>query len=295
MHMDMTIMNKPEQTGALFPRGRVGGLLGALILAAGWMMAAGGGAAAVEFYGISKPSSQASLGFSVSGRVTSVKVKDGDYVSPGDILAEQDVSVLDARIAQLRHEANSMVEVEASQAELTQREQDVKKITQAHGKGAATDLELERAKLEVVISRYRVKAAEEKREMAALKLAEAEAERKQYVLSSSIQGRVENLVLTVGEAPKPMEPILVVVNCNPLWIEVPLPLMRAASLKQDAEVTVRFQDGSDDKAKVLFIASVGDAASDTVPVRLVMPNPDNRRAGERVGILLPGADVAVAP
>ncbi len=244
----------------------------------------------MEFYGISKPSSHASLGFNVAGRVSAVMVKDGDHVSPGDILAEQDGSVLDARIAQLRLEAKSMVEVEASQAELAQREQDVKKIDQAHRKGAATDLELERAELEVVISRYRVQAAREKREMSALKLAEAEEERKQYTLRSSIKGRVENLVLTVGEAPRPMEPLLSVVNCDPLWIEVPLPLSYAAPLSVGGRVTVKFPDGSSGKAEILFIASVADAASDTVAVRLTMANPDNRRAGERVAIFMDGSE-----
>ena len=250
------------------------------------------GIPAAEFYGISRPSSQASLGFGVSGRVTAVLVEDGDFVEPGDVLATQNVAVLDARIAQLKLEAESMVEIEASKAELVQREQDVKKISQAHKKGAATDLELERAELEVVISRYRVKAAEEKKAMAGLKLAEAEEERTLYVLKSSIRGRVENLVLTVGEAPRPNEPVLAVVNCDPLWIEVPLPIADAAPLKTGMEMTVRFQDGGVDKAKVLFIASVGDAASDTVPVRLVMPNLGNRRAGERVGIVLSGEAAA---
>ena len=251
-------------------------------------------ASAMEVYGISKPSSYASLGFSVAGRVVSVLVKDGDFVSPGDVLAEQDGGVLDARIAQLRLEAASMVEVDASRAELAQREQDVKKISQAHQKGAATDLELERAELEVVISRFRVQAAQEKREMAALKLAETQEERKQLFLRSSIQGRVENLALTVGEAPRPMEPVLVVVNCDPLWIEVPLPLMQAATLSSDDKVTVRFLDGTIENAGILFIASVADAASETVAVRLALPNPANRRAGERVSIVLPGQGLASA-
>lgn len=253
-------------------------------------LAAPPSARAVEFYGISKPSSLASLAFGVAARTTSVLVKDGDVVSPGDVLAEQDGSVLDARIAQLRLEANSQVEVEASRAELAQREQDLKKIDQAHQKGAATDLELERAELEVVISRYRVQAAREKKEMAALKQKEAEEERKQYTLRSSIKGRVEKLALTVGEAPRPMEPVLTVVNCDPLWIEVPLPLGRAAPLAEGGRVAVKFPDGTSGTADILFIASVADAASDTVEVRLSIANPANRRAGERVAIFLDGSE-----
>ena len=242
---------------------------------------------ALECYGQSHPSSQALLGFTVSGRVTEVMVRDGDFVNPGDVLAEQDGSVLDARIAQYHLESESVVEIEASKAELAQREQDLKKIRQAHDKGAATDLELEQAGLEVVISEFRVKAAEEKKAMAGLKLAEAEEEREQLYLKSPIKGRIESLKLTAGEAPKPMEPVLMVVNCDPLWIEVPTPLAQATPLEQGRELTVRFPDGGSEQAEVLFISSVADSASDTVAVRLVLPNPDNRRAGERITVILP--------
>lgn len=244
-------------------------------------------ASAVETYGISRPSSEASLGFTMSARVLSVLVKDGDMVEPGVLLAEQDGSVLDARIEQLRLEADSIVEVEASKAELEQREQDVKKIGQAHSKGAATDLEFERAKLEVTISRYRVTAAEEKKAMAKLKLAEAEAERKQYYLRSSVKGRIEKLDLVVGEAPRTMEPVLLVVATDPLWIEVPMPLSQAAPLRPGMKLTVRFPGGATEQAEVLFITSVADAASETVAVRLTLPNPGGRRAGERVGVAVP--------
>lgn len=242
-----------------------------------------------EFYGISRPSSEAALSFTLAGRVTKVLIVDGDFVEPGSLLAEQDGSVLDARMEQFRLESESRVEIEASEAELAQREQDLKKIRQAHEKGAATDLERERAQLEVVISRYRVKAAEEKRDMAVLKLKEAEAERKQYYLASSVRGRIEKLHLVEGESPRQMEPVLTVVNCDPLWIEVPLPLAEADKLSPEDEVTVKFPNGSIGKANVLFISSIADAASETLTVRLAMPNPEWRRAGERVGIVLPGS------
>lgn len=249
---------------------------------------------AMEYYGISRPSSQAMLSVTTAGKVTKVLVVDGDFVKPGDLLAEQDGSVLDARIDQLRLEAASMVEIDASKAELAQREQDLKKINQAHEKGAATDLERERAELEVVISRYRVKAAEEKRLMSALKLKEVEAERNQLHLVSSVTGRVESLRLVEGEAPRPNEPIMTVINVDPLWIEVPLPLSRVDALSVDSEVMVRFPNGNEAVARVLFISLLADAASETLAIRLAMPNPELHRAGERVGIVLPGA-AAVAP
>lgn len=239
-----------------------------------------------ELYGISKPSAEAALSFTTPGRVIAVHVRDGDRVSTGQILAEQDGTVLDARINQVRLESESTVEVEAAKAELAQREQELKKIGQAHDKGAATDLERERAALEVVISGFRVKAATEKRTMASHHLEELQAERKLLYLRSPTDGLIEKLQVEAGEAPKAMEPVLWVVDCEPLWIDVPVPLRIADKLTPESPLDLTFPDGTRSTGKVLVISSVADAASETVPVRIVMPNPEGRRAGERVGIAI---------
>ena len=68
-------------------------------------------------------------------------------------------------------------------------------------RGAATDLELERAALEVTIGGFRVTASKEKRTMATYHLEEMQAERDLLSLRSPIDGKIGKLQGETGEAP----------------------------------------------------------------------------------------------
>lgn len=240
-----------------------------------------------ELYGISKPSAEVAMGFTSYGRVVAINVLVGGKVKAGDIIAELDGQVLDARIRQASLESQSSVEVDAARAELTQRKQELEKITQVHERGAATDLERERAELEVAIGGFRVTAAEEKRTMAAYRLEEMRAERDLLCLKSPIDGIIEKLQVEIGEAPQNMEPVVLVVNCDPLWIEVPVPLDIAADMRVGDGIDIRYPDNTGGTGKVAVISRVADPASETVLIRIDVPNPEWRRAGERVRIALP--------
>jgi multidrug resistance efflux pump len=228
------------------------------------------------------------MGFTSPGRVVAVNVLTGGRVKAGDVIAEQDGRVLDARIRQVALESGSTVEVDAAKAELSQRKQELVKITQVHERGAATDLERERAELEVTIGGFRVAAAEEKRLMASYRLEEMRAERDLLFLKSPIDGIIEKLQVEEGEAPQAMEPVVLVVNCDPLWVEVPAPLPVVADMSIGDEIPITYPDRSTGAGKVAVISQVADSASETVLIRIDVPNPAWRRAGERVGILLPG-------
>jgi RND family efflux transporter MFP subunit len=244
-------------------------------------------AQAVDLFGISKPSAEAAMGFTSPGRVVAVNVLVGGKVKAGDTIAELDGRVLDARIKQVSLESQSSVEVDAAQAELAQRKQELQKITQVHERGAATDLELERAALEVAIGGFRVAASEEKRTMATYRLEEMRAERDLLYLRSPIDGIIEKLLVETGEAPQNMEPVVLVVNCDPLWIEAPVPLAIVAGMKVGDEIQIAYPDKSAGNGKVAVISQVADSASETVLIRIDVPNPEWRRAGERIKITFP--------
>ena len=245
-------------------------------------------AEALDLYGISKPSAEVAMGFTSPGRVVAVNVRTGERVKAGDVIAELDGRVLDARIKQASLESGSSVEIDAAQAELAQREQELVKISQVHEKGAATDLERERAELEVVIGGFRVTAAEEKRQMASYRLEEMRAERDLLSLKSPVDGIIEKLQIETGEAPQAMEPVVLIVNCDPLWVEVPAPLPIASGMKIGDEIEVVYPDKSAASGAVAVISQVADSASETVLIRIDVPNPAWRRAGERVKIVFPG-------
>jgi len=78
--------------------------------------------------------------------------------------------------------------------------------------------------------------------------------------------------------------VVKIVKLDPLRMEVPVPILKARSLKVDDSATITLEDGSQHTGKVVVIPRVGDAASDTLLVRVEMPNPQKSEAGQTVHV-----------
>ena len=90
--------------------------------------------------------------------------------------------------------------------------------------------------------------------------------------------------------------VIRVVQIDPLWIDAPVPLTQAVELKVGRTAQVVF--GLPDKptkaepastslvvpGRVIFVGAVADAASDTLRVRIEVPNQAKRPAGEHVRV-----------
>lgn len=251
----------------------------AALLSLGPGRAAGAGQ---EIVGLTEPSSDVLMSFTVTGRVRRIPVREGQTVRAGDLLIELNSEALEARLRQLRLEAENQAEILAAEAELRQKRQDRIKLEQAFSKGAATRIELEHARLDVEISEYRLQAARHARAVAFHKKEETEAEIREYKLLSPISGLVEKLEVEVGEAAKTSEEAVRVVALNPLWVEADAPLACFGDLAPGRVLKVTFPDGRETSGRVLFRGAVADSASETIRVRLEVDNPHNRHAGERV-------------
>ena len=86
------------------------------------------------------------------------------------------------------------------------------------------------------------------------------------------------------ESVEALAPVIRVVQNDPLWIDVPVPLSLARELKVGSRVKILFSEtgATSAEGKVIYAASVADAASDTRRVRVEVPNSQRRIAGERV-------------
>jgi multidrug efflux pump subunit AcrA (membrane-fusion protein) len=108
-------------------------------------------------------------------------------------------------------------------------------------------------------------------------------------LVSPIAGKVEMISLQAGESAEAQAPVVRVVSTDPLWVDVYVPLDQAAHLTigETARVASNPTGPPASKGKVIHIASVAEAASNTLLVRLEVPNPSAQPAGERVYIIFP--------
>jgi len=254
-----------------------------------FLLAASAVAAAATPEGIeavTQPSSDVTLKFIRAGRIEAVEVAAGDRVETGDVLVRLDDEVERLELARLKEAAENRVHIEAAEAQVAQRKADLKKLEWAGERGAATQWEIEHARLDVTIGDMSVAKAEFDLAQAGREYERAKAALERMRLASPIAGVVERLSVEVGEAVKALDDVVRVVRVDPLWIDVPVPLARARSLKAGAAATVHFPgaDGATARGKVIHVSAVADAAAETMTVRVEAPNPSGRPAGERVRV-----------
>jgi RND family efflux transporter MFP subunit len=238
---------------------------------------------------ITAPSADVTLSFVQPGRIAEVNIKEGESIKAGQVLVQQDDAVERARLAQLEADSKNIINIQAGEASLAQKEVDLKKLEKAAALNAATALEVEHAKLDVKIANLSVKLAVFELEQAQRKYEEARIQIDNMSLKSPISGMIEKIEAEPGESVNALEDIVQVVQINPLWIDAPVPLEKARNLQYGDTTQVFFPESKDKslEGKIIFIGAVADAASSTLRVRIQVPNRSLRPAGEHVRVTFP--------
>ena len=233
---------------------------------------------------ITMPQADIFLGFVGGGLVDEVVVKEGDRVKKGALLARLNDSVERLELARLTALAEDTTRLRAAEADLAQKRADLKKLQLAREQGATTDMEIEHATLAVTTAALQVLMEEfqQLQHQQNRDVLKAKLDRMRIV--SSVAGGVEEIKIEAGESVEALAPVIRVVQNDPLWVDVPVPLTDARALKVGAHVKVLFPDAPQKpvEGRIIYVATVADAASDTLRIRVEIPNPARRMAGERV-------------
>lgn len=236
---------------------------------------------------ITNPSADVTLSFVQPGRIAKVLVKEGENVKAEQLLIQQDDAAEQAQLLQIKAESEDTTQIEAAQASLDQRRVDLKKLEWAAGRGSATELEVEHARLDVKIAELTLKVAQFEHEQNKRKYKVAQIRVDNMSLKSPIDGRVEKVEVEVGESVNGLADVIRLVNTDQLWIDVPVPLAKGRTLRLRQTAKVKFPDAEHTpvEGKIIYISTVADAASATLRARIEVPNKLNRPAGEHIRVV----------
>ncbi len=251
------------------------------------------------FEAATTPSKDVTMSFTLPGRIAEMHVRVGDKVTAGQPLARLDDTVERAQLAQLQAQAEDTTRIKAAEARLAQSEVDLAKIEAAWNtdpdQRAVTEFERDQARLEVEVRRLSLELEQFNHAQDQRRYEEARLSLDKMELLSPVDGTVEVLFVEEGESVDGLQQVVHIVDVDPLWIDAPIPLALARGLSVGGAAQVSFgRDGADTQnGEIIHVASVGDAASSTLRVRVELANPTGRPAGERVVVSFPAGPAAV--
>ena len=142
---------------------------------------------------ITIPSSDITLSYVQPGRIAKVHFVEGQWVKAGQVLVQQDDSVEQIQLAQLRAASEDTTQIQASEASLAQKKVDLEKIQKAAAQNAATELEVQHAELSVTMAALSLKLARFEHEQDIRKYDEVKVQVEKMRLVSPIDGRIEKI------------------------------------------------------------------------------------------------------
>ncbi|MCM8536985.1 MAG: efflux RND transporter periplasmic adaptor subunit [Lentisphaeraceae bacterium] len=240
---------------------------------------------AETYEGVTEPSADVSASFTVQSLVKSVLVKEGDFVKGDQLLAVQNREVQEQELKRLRKELDGDIASEKARIEINYYKKDLINLGEAFKKGATSQKELNDVELALRTAELSLKEATLNDQLTALKIKELESSLKDYELRTPVDGIIEKLSIDSGESPRPGEEHIRIVSIDPMWVEIPTPRNIAMKLKKGGKASVLFPEVKASQfAEIIFISPVVDTASDTVRVKVQLPNPKKRLVGERVQV-----------
>jgi RND family efflux transporter MFP subunit len=218
-----------------------------------------------EVTGTLFPAQALQVGFEVGGRLEKVRVKKGQVVREGEVLAQLNAEISDAQLAQAQA-AVAAAEVSAAMAtDVAARNAKLQE------QGNVSDLANRTASTQA-------RQAEAQLLAARAQLAQVQAGRRRHDLRAPFSGTVIDAPEQVGAIVGPGVPLFTVEKLDTLLLKTTVAESARARLKPGATVRVELVGGGlfTEEAVVRTVIPSADAATRRIPVDVLVPNKDGR-------------------
>lgn len=234
-----------------------------------------------------RASRDSTLAFTFPAEIAEVFVRGGERVRRGDVLVRAfDLEYRYQRDTQ-KLVADSDLDVLRAQAQLDQAKIELEAIEQMRRPGlvsGGSPVELERAKAQVQVRAVELDIARLQQTQNRLQLSFREAQVERFRLCAPFDGIVDQVLVDIGEVKKDAEPVMRVVNTDPLWVDVPTPTGQTILLRlKPGDPAWVLPDLPGEPrvfvGKVIELGAQADPRANTRRVRVELPNPEGWPAG----------------
>ncbi len=245
--------------------------------------------------GITAPAREASLGPVQSGRISEIRVSEGDTVREGDVLFSFDDAVQRSRLAIAQLDAQSTLGIELAGARYAQAKRDYERLVGLQSGENASSKEKLDAHASAEIARLQFEIAKVTRSLLGLARDREKAALEELSVRAPFSGYVARQLKQVGESPDQREAVLRIVQLDPLHVTLDCPLSIAPLIEMGevVEVVPTEPHWAARMGRVIMKHRVADAASQTFRVKVAVGNSDLAwMSGLKVFVSFPKADGA---
>jgi RND family efflux transporter MFP subunit len=227
--------------------------------------------------GVTKPIKDEILSSLVAGRITSLRVQEGDRVKKGDIILELDRRMEELEVSRRHLIWEGKVELESAKARVATVQTDLQGTRRLYeSTKSVSKEELNKKELEYKLSLAEVDqiTLTEERERIEYEMAVEQVKRR--ILHSPIDGVITKLPHEVGEICQPHQPLVRVVNTQQFYFIANIEAKFGRQLQVGQPAQVRFDDEISRvtfEGKLSFISPVADPASGLQEIKAVFDNP----------------------
>jgi len=231
-----------------------------------------------QFTGVALPSRTIHLGAAADGLLSEVRVERGDRVQAGQVVATLDFDVQKATVRLAKARTESVANLESARTKAKQAAERLDQRLRLVAEGLVTEDETNVFRTNARLAELDAQMAEENKRLAELEYERSNAQLKQGILISPIDGIVTERFLSAGEvlSKSGAGEVVSLAQLDPLMIElhVPLELFQQLSVGQTAKVRFLGIDLGTREAELVVMDQVIDTASDTFRVALKLDNPE---------------------
>jgi len=219
--------------------------------------------------------------------VAKVEVEEGQAVKKGDVLIEFDSSLIDARIAIARTQADFEARLKSARRKYEYLKSEFERLEKIKGPEGSdrfvTDVEVEKARYDMDIAELDLQETRRAKKLAEDNLRYLEALREDYTILSPIDGAVSHVWVEVAEMAGEGQQLAEVIDPNVIEVRVStLPEEYATQITTGQKAVVRFHSASGRAfvGKVHSVSPYVESTSGTFGVKvLVEPGTDLVRPG----------------
>ena len=239
--------------------------------------------ATAQINGFTEPFREVELASDEAGSIARLYVEEGSRVEAGEVLAELDDRVQRLQVESAQHLVNSNSALDAARRSLEKRELIATRIRELIETGHATDSEIIRAELEQSIARAKYMAAEEEAIGREIDLRRAQLMLERRSIRAPFTAVVAQIYRHEGEFLSPVHPEVVsLIQVDKLLAVFNVPSSEIADLKNQKQIPVLFNDGTEVMGSLHLIGVETDAESGTVAVKVLLDNANGQlRSGEQ--------------